>query len=408
MGQLKLETLRRKKGLTQEALADELRVSLQAVGKWVRGEARPHPSTAYQLAQYFGIDDPEELFKPESEPELEQDIVMDYLNKLNRRELLELLGRLSVFAGVDLSILDDPQNVAPEELLNCCRVSIGECWDLLYGGGFSIAESILKQCAISLSNMATHPSKYKHQAALLAVEANIIMMSIAAHKLDYGARELFGLEAVRFGELSRDSNIHVIALGWHGNTYESCYHLPENAIATYNDALPHLSDDAPLSKVDIYIGLAKAYALDKNEKKARDYLELAQTAMPEDPESAPLYRIIRTGQAELDERTGRVYHILAEKFPGEGYAQMAYDTFEKSTNNHAISIGHRGHMLVQKADAARSIGDLDEYIKCLEEGVQTALRFGSKHRINKARGVLRKAPQSWKSEKKYQNLVKLF
>lgn len=65
MGEITLEALCRKKGLTQEALAEELKVSRAAVGKWCRGEARPHPDTALALAKRLGVEDPDDLFQGE-------------------------------------------------------------------------------------------------------------------------------------------------------------------------------------------------------------------------------------------------------------------------------------------------------------------------------------------------------
>ncbi len=51
----RLTALRRSRGLSQEALADALRVSRQAVGKWERGEAAPELPKLVEIADYYGV-----------------------------------------------------------------------------------------------------------------------------------------------------------------------------------------------------------------------------------------------------------------------------------------------------------------------------------------------------------------
>ena len=51
----KLQILRKNKGLTQEALADKLNVSRQAVAKWESGETLPDLDKCRILAELFGV-----------------------------------------------------------------------------------------------------------------------------------------------------------------------------------------------------------------------------------------------------------------------------------------------------------------------------------------------------------------
>ncbi len=50
-----LKELRRKKGVTQEALADYLTISPQAVSKWERDESLPELEYVVRMAAYFGV-----------------------------------------------------------------------------------------------------------------------------------------------------------------------------------------------------------------------------------------------------------------------------------------------------------------------------------------------------------------
>ena len=51
----KLQTLRVRKGLSQERLAEELGVSRQAVSKWERDETLPETEKVIRISDYFGV-----------------------------------------------------------------------------------------------------------------------------------------------------------------------------------------------------------------------------------------------------------------------------------------------------------------------------------------------------------------
>lgn len=50
-----ISALRKKKGITQEELANELKVSSQAVSKWENNTSCPDISLLTQIADYFGV-----------------------------------------------------------------------------------------------------------------------------------------------------------------------------------------------------------------------------------------------------------------------------------------------------------------------------------------------------------------
>ena len=51
----KILTLRKQNGLSQEALAEKLNVSRQAVSRWEVGSALPDASNVLQLSKLFGV-----------------------------------------------------------------------------------------------------------------------------------------------------------------------------------------------------------------------------------------------------------------------------------------------------------------------------------------------------------------
>lgn len=51
----KIQDLRRRNGMSQDALAEKLDTSRQAVSKWERDEAMPEPDRIVRIAQLFGV-----------------------------------------------------------------------------------------------------------------------------------------------------------------------------------------------------------------------------------------------------------------------------------------------------------------------------------------------------------------
>jgi hypothetical protein len=200
-----------------------------------------------------------------------------------------------------------------------------------------------------------------------------------------------------------------MAIGWHSNTYFN-YNQPETAIAILNKALPYLNNVSLLNKSSTYMELFRACALDekdddKEAAKARDYVELARMAMPENPESDPLYRCIGVGQSELDKYEGKMYLILAKRFPSQKeYGQKAFDSLVKATTKEAMDTGHRCDALIHQAEAARCINNMPYYLNCLEEGLRIAIYGGYQDLITKIILALQKTPRKWRNEQRYKDL----
>ena len=89
----KIFEARRQKGLTQEALADMLGVTAQAVSKWERGESMPETALLPKLAQILdtSIDG---LFSVEKKP------VVEYVPE-KQRDFNSMVLRVSVEGGGD-------------------------------------------------------------------------------------------------------------------------------------------------------------------------------------------------------------------------------------------------------------------------------------------------------------------
>jgi len=331
-----------------------------------------------------------------------------------RRQFIEALatfGGAKLFGDVSLALVSSPA-VAPDEYIKQCSVIIDECWQWLTNGEFYKVERALNTHMPTLPRFANTISPYQDTAANLAVQANIMQIILATHKLDYVARVSYCVEAVRFGALSGDRNLYALALYWQGDTYTYCYNRPQTAISHLNDALSNLEDNALLSSA-IYSDLSIAHAQDKDEANAEEnetnalkYAVMARQAMPTYPNLDPFRQYIRIGSSELDQFEGKTYLYLAERFPGKGYAKLAYDAFERSVSKLAVTKSKLGQAYIRKADAARALGDMGEFVKCWTDGFLIAIETGSMNRLTQAHKAILGIPEKWQRETTIQGLQK--
>jgi transcriptional regulator with XRE-family HTH domain len=397
MGTL-LETLISTGGLTQDLLAEEIGSSRPAVGKWVRGEAVPHAPMAKKLAQRLGYEgDPYDLFKPEPEPEqtTQEQIAMDYLKTLDRRQLLALLATLPQLKDVDFSQLGAGAQ-PPDEFLSQCNAAISGCYELMRNGSMAAIDNILVQFLPRLSGLASNPSEFQEVAASLAVQSKVLQAFMETRRGNFTARKLLCLEAVKFGELSGDNIALVSALNIQGDTYIYCYRQPKRAIPIFEEALSKGNSDTLTKHGVLYANLSIAYAQLGDEDRARDFIGQARKFRGTLEPSA------------LDRYDGRVFSYLAEHFPGKDYAQRAYEAFEQSLDTSSPEgIGYHSQTLIHKANACLFLGKLDEYTVCLENGMQIALRINSEELQSKATTTYGKA-EHWVNERRYIELGRLF
>ena len=102
----KLQSLRQRSGMSQDALAERLQVSRQAVSRWERDETMPETDKVVALADIFGVTtdyllrpQPEQAKPEEKQPPRErQDWVERFLAFAKRK--LYLLGWVLIAWGI--------------------------------------------------------------------------------------------------------------------------------------------------------------------------------------------------------------------------------------------------------------------------------------------------------------------
>jgi DNA-binding XRE family transcriptional regulator len=414
----KLIATREEHGLEQQDVANGIGCSRETVSLWELGKSDPQDHWIDKLCTFFEKEDPADLDlarRANTEKRVSEIAKMQrklgHLN-LDRREALELIGSLSVFAGIDLTqllkLLETPNIIVPEEFLDACHAAINACWHLLKHDGLGYVDEILKACLPTLSQMTAIPSDHQRLAASLAMQAKTLEGLLAMHRLDYMSFEIHIGSAVRFGSLSGNERLRVAALNHQGNIYN--YHLPdtERAKRIYKKGFTHLDGNDFLNTARLSITLASVYAQEGDKDQAIEMIKQARAAMPKHPERDPLSYLIDFGLADLDRAEGRVYQYLAEKLQSEDYAEKAYKAFVQGTELPATSSRSRSQTLIHLADAALVLDDFAKFTESLEHGWTLGVQIDSLVRQHEARTVLEKARKKWGEEQKYQDLEEMF
>ena len=404
-----LKQAREERNLRQEEVAEAIKCSVEALSRWERG-AKPSTHYCAKLCTFYGksrsvLGLGKDI--PVSEGELT--MLKNKLESLDRRQLMELLSELSIFAGVDLAVLSTSSIVtAPDKFLEQCNAAIAGCWHLMKHGGMGYVGSILAMCFPTLSDFAEYESDYQQLAASLAMQGKTLQALLAMHRLDYMSYEIYQAAAVRFARMSGNRRLLAIALNNQGNTYT--HHLPDTkrAISLYEEGISILDRNALLNRARLSMGLASAYALDGDGNRVIELTKQARAIMPKRPELDPFYQLVDFGLSDLDRVEGRAYLYLAGQISNKDYADKAYKAFLQGASKRATSNRSWSQTLIHLADASLFLDDFHKFVECLEQGIGIANEIDSQIRKHEASIVLGKAPEKWRSERKYQGIVKMF
>lgn len=102
---LKIRELRKKRGITQERLAEYLNISSQAVSKWENGTALPDITLVPKLSSFFGVST-DELFS--TKPEITDKKLLEYKEKA--AEFKRVFDYKSVAALMEQALEEYPSN----------------------------------------------------------------------------------------------------------------------------------------------------------------------------------------------------------------------------------------------------------------------------------------------------------
>ncbi len=440
---------RESRGWSQQRLAEQIGASSEMISKWERGVQAPSKYYQEKLCQLYsksaeelGFMGEPDTMSPSSTCDPDQasigalaqqnslqnllpffsqavsqgiiesvrELGSQDLNEL-RRKILEItlgiaVGKTSIaqlpFLETQTSLTP---SIAPEEFLPQCASSLKACWHLLHNKGLISASEVLATYIPTLMTLTFHPSKYQETAASLATQAKILQAVLAMHRLDLSAREMHCLEAVRCGRLSGDRGLLAAALMYVGYTYTYCISRPEKAVIYYEEAIQALGSEISLLRSDIYIGLADVYAKMQDEQKALESITLAQNHFPQYPEQDSRFLYADCKWSELYQWEGKTYLDLAQHYPSSGYYKKAFAAFTHSAALQPVRDLSTSETMLNQAEAARGLGDLEHYENCLREGALKGLSAGSQKRYNEAYTIFQQTPKKWLKEKPMRDLA---
>ena len=425
MARPKLQRAMRAKGYTPQTFANELNINRCTVFAWITGETKRIRSFYVPkicdtlglvlddlddepLAPISSIDENESSEEEYEVPNLDSEEHME----ISRRDASYTFLKAAGFAFLpgSTTTLSGPV-IGPDEYLAQAEDAIDTCWTSINQSNFAKVERTLSLHVPILTQFANTQSEHQQESAEFAVQAMILQMMLAHHRMDYAARKKFGADAVRFGRISGNPLYLATALDLHGNTFINCYQQPLKAIGLFNEALRELGSDASLNRSSLYSQLSFAYAQIKdkmhakeNEKLSRDYAKLARETMPVHPELDPLYRVIRMGTAELDQFEARIYLLFARRFSNDDYGEWAYNLFNDALEKVAMSLGYRNQALVRRADASIIQNKMHEFVESLRSGFDIAVHNNHQSSLSLIHEVVSHIPQKWQKETSIQTL----
>lgn len=400
------------------------------VGNWELGKNTPSPFYREKLCRLYRLTADElgliEADQPDvlSEPIPEQRDILpslpaspeDIIGEVGEREEQEMdkLRRSIVQFGLEVAgipLFSLARQVAGhyqssssrtiEAFLALATNAVQTAWDLMEGKELAEAEEILSACLPPLIDLALEPSHYQQTAANIATRGCMLRAILAKHRLNYIAREMYCYQAIQCSRLSNDCTLQSVAQIYLAYTYLMTQPAqPSKSIQAFTEVLQTLGNEDAVIKSDIYIGMAEAFSLLKDERQAQKAIDAARNFYPGHPESNP-------GYVYLDCPISIVYQWQAKVYLNLGYYQRALDVLEQCTKMYS-SLRGKSEIFIHRAEAALGLGNREFYLANLKEGAQLALVVGSQHRYREALAVYQKKPESWRNDRPIKELAQLF
>lgn len=371
------------------------------------------PSGFSQTKRHNIIDAVREPVTPNTllsqETQLTQDLESD--TTVDRREATKHLGMLGLALFTAPQRLLDTSQLAPpkfakidEETLAHFGTLTDTCLLLSEGSRLEIAERVLWSYLPEVEATAQQSSKHQKLAAGIASHGYLIAASLVGHRNDLQARQHFSEQALLYGNIAQDRTLQVAALRQLAVTFDYLG-LPQKVLQTYQQALPHLDEVAPLLRACIYAALSGVYAQLQQKQESTYFIRQAYKHVPtQHGNETALLRLINARHYTVILWDG-LNHLelnqprLAEKT----LAQL--DVLNPKAQ---IPERIRSELLSYQAKAFAAGGKKDQACNHLEQAFHAALRIGSRRRLQESFTVFQYVRAIWPHEQKVQNLGDLF
>ena len=419
---LRLERLNR--SWTQKELADFAQVSLSSVERAEHG--RPlRVDICRRLCDCLGKKKPEELglycygIREESRNGIdvseEKEAVLGVnvidLDALRRRLFEYVLATVGMAPAISIQDVLDPepwerlsylQDIDEETLLKFEKIT-ANCWQLLKFDGLAAVDQLLPTYLPQIAAFARQPSKYQERVASLVSQGYMLAGLVAVLNLRPKDSETHCKRAVSYAQMAKNRNLEVAAIKHLATKFLDNNH-PMKTLQTYQEALPLVGEVSPLLRGRTYLGLALAYARNKQKENAFCHLTLAHDTFPEHPEVDPSFAYADCGISSL-------YHYA-------GLIHMEFDHFEKARDTFAqvedlsskvvVPERTRIEIINCQAEASLALRDIQSTCNLVEAGIIGAKKLQSEKRYNDTLTIYRQMRLIWPDEQQVKVLAELF
>ncbi len=365
---------RRKAKLSQQELADKIKVSREAINKWERAIADPQPAHARALCTLFEIDDPDDLLLIED----------DSSEEAPRTPSLARLWA--------------------DDLLADYVRGVAACQDLYYSGNPYQVAAILPLYCKQTALLAQQGSPLQQSAARLASQTQQLACELATDREDFGMARQVGKQAFSYAQFADDTNLQVAALIGLANLD---FHLSsvnpvfihkhsKDALQSYKHAVSLLKKNVTsLLKGRTYAGIAEVHAMRGEFQEAMRAMGLAYEHFPMKPEDDPAYPYLRASRYSLYVFGDAQTRIFLNQ-PKE--ADKALVAMQKETNDPQIEPITKLDMLYYQAMVQIQQGELETSSMILTEAAALAKSLGSRLYFNKLATGYYQLEERWSRE----------
>lgn len=460
MKNILLRGARRQKGWSQQQLADFAGVSLSTVERAERGEAiridniqrlcvclektpeqlglvkldyQQEGSIQRDSAKTFSRDRevtvevkedtllPVAWFTPEQIVSLLQllalgDITMAHFDPQRRAALLHLLSTTSMLSVVPQTLadpepwerlsasLDTPANLDAATLKHFETLT-ATCWDLSNSGQLQIAEQVLASFLPRFLQLG--PSHA--QAASLASHGLRLQSILAAHRLKLADKVTLSQQAVIYAKQASDYPILMAALIELAVAFRYVQQY-DNMLRVSQEMLSYSRHVPPLFQSRAYIVAAEAFSHCGRSREAELYIQLAYDTYP-DHSAYDLLTHTNANILMMGCYEGRAY--LSQGKGDKAFATFGGKLFEgRLTGYQSTSVlpeRIRVEMTNLQGQAAILSNNLEQYVRCLEEGLTGAIALKSHKRFHEAVTIFRQeVPAKWRNAPRLKELAERF
>ncbi len=344
------------------------------------------------------------------------DITMTPFDPQRRAALLRLLSTTGALSVASQALadpepwerlgasLDQPAHLDAATLQHFETLT-ATCWEFSNTGQLQMAEQVLASFLPQFLELAPAHA----QAARLAADGLILRSILAAHRLKLADKVTLCQQAVVYAKQANDSPILMAALNELACAFRYTQQ-DENALRVSQEMLFYSRYAPPLLQARAYIVAAAAFSRFGRVKEADLYIQMAYETFPD--HSA--YDLVVHANASIfimGLYEGRAY--LSQGKGEKAFATFGGQLFEGRVTGYqsmnALPERIRLEITNHQGQAAILSNNLEEYARCLEEGITGAVALKSHKRFHEAVTTFRQeVPAKWRTEPRLKELADRF